>query len=311
MVNFPTSLDPLPNPGKLASGMSFDHDAQHANANDILRALEAKLGIGASVPGASAAVLRRTAAGASAWGPIIGADIDPAAAIPYSKLLLTNSIVNADVAAAAAIAYSKLALTNSIVNADIAAAAAIAYSKLSLANSIVNADVAAAAAIAYSKLSLANSITSNDITNRTIVAGDIAVSTLTATEHASRAITNYGGVNGACGTTGPGWAYTGLGVTITGLEPGQSLIYIAFSSAFYNGTAGAVCGAGIGIDTTAGPSWTVYAHEPAANYVLPYCVVGFHLATASGHSYYPLAYCNAGAMVGYGQGQLALVVLHR
>jgi hypothetical protein len=63
-------------------------------------------------------------------GAIVNADINAAAAIVYSKLLLTGSIVNADINAAAAIAYSKLALTGSIVNADINAAAAIALSKL-------------------------------------------------------------------------------------------------------------------------------------------------------------------------------------
>ena len=88
----------------------------------------------------------------SGWGQIVSADIAAGAAIPYSKLSLTNSVVNADVNTAAAIAYSKLALTASIVNADINASAAIVYSKLSLSNSIVNADIATGAAIARSKI---------------------------------------------------------------------------------------------------------------------------------------------------------------
>jgi len=61
---------------------------------------------------------------------LVNANIDPAAAIAYSKLALTGSIVNTDISASAAIAYSKLALTDSIVNADINTSAAIAYSKL-------------------------------------------------------------------------------------------------------------------------------------------------------------------------------------
>lgn len=46
-------------------------------------------------------------------GLIVNADIDPAAAIAYSKLNLSNSILNADINTTAAIAYSKLvALTS-------------------------------------------------------------------------------------------------------------------------------------------------------------------------------------------------------
>jgi hypothetical protein len=62
-------------------------------------------------------------------GTILGADIDPAAAIPYSKLNLANSIVSGDI------------VDGTLVNADINAAAAIAYSKLALAASVKNADL--------------------------------------------------------------------------------------------------------------------------------------------------------------------------
>jgi len=61
------------------------------------------------------------------------ADLDPAAAIAYSKLALALSIVNGDISSSAAIAYSKLNLAASIVNADISASAAISASKISAA----------------------------------------------------------------------------------------------------------------------------------------------------------------------------------
>lgn len=67
---------------------------------------------------------------------ITNAMINSAAAIQYSKLVLTGSILNNDIFTNAAIAYSKLALTGSIVNADIASSAAIAYSKLNLTGSV-------------------------------------------------------------------------------------------------------------------------------------------------------------------------------
>lgn len=54
-------------------------------------------------------VLVRDGAGAVVSAPLVNANVDPAAAIAYSKLNLSNSIVNADVAAAAAIARSKIA----------------------------------------------------------------------------------------------------------------------------------------------------------------------------------------------------------
>lgn len=66
-INFPTSLDSLSNPS--ASDVldgALLHSVQHANANDILEALEAKLGIGASTP-AQGKLLKGTGAGSSAW----------------------------------------------------------------------------------------------------------------------------------------------------------------------------------------------------------------------------------------------------
>lgn len=74
--------------------------------------------------------------------------------VPVARL---SGITNAQIDAAAAIAYSKLVLTGSITGADIASSAAIAYSKLNLAGSIVNADVSASAAIAWSKVSKSGS----------------------------------------------------------------------------------------------------------------------------------------------------------
>lgn len=47
-ISFPTSLDALTNPGATDSVATVSHSAQHANANDAIEALEAKLGIGAS-----------------------------------------------------------------------------------------------------------------------------------------------------------------------------------------------------------------------------------------------------------------------
>lgn len=93
--------------------------AHHNVLAGTVIALETKLGSGASVPAANT-VLRGTGAGTSAFGQIVNADIDPAAAIPYSKLALTGTIVDGDISASAAIAYSKLATmaVNQILASD-------------------------------------------------------------------------------------------------------------------------------------------------------------------------------------------------
>lgn len=52
MINFPTSLDTLSNPTGTEllenAVAALDHDVQHSNANDILEALEAKVGVNSS-----------------------------------------------------------------------------------------------------------------------------------------------------------------------------------------------------------------------------------------------------------------------
>lgn len=77
MANYPTSLDSLTNPSAGDTTTAVDHASQHATVNDIVEALEAKLGISASTP-TSGKLLRGTGAGSSAWdkdaptGAIIG-----------------------------------------------------------------------------------------------------------------------------------------------------------------------------------------------------------------------------------------------
>jgi hypothetical protein len=52
-TNFPTSLDTLVNPASGDNVNSPSHAAQHANANDAIEALEAKVGITNSTNSAS------------------------------------------------------------------------------------------------------------------------------------------------------------------------------------------------------------------------------------------------------------------
>ena len=77
--SFPTSFDALTNPlpdSPLASA-TVPHATQHTNLNDIIEAIQVKIGLGPAPggPGASAAVLRRTATNSSGWGQVLTADI--------------------------------------------------------------------------------------------------------------------------------------------------------------------------------------------------------------------------------------------
>lgn len=63
-------------------------------------------------------------------GGIASAQISAAAAIPYSKLSLSNSIVAADVSTAAAIPYTKLSLAGTLLNSDMSTSCAFAWNKM-------------------------------------------------------------------------------------------------------------------------------------------------------------------------------------
>lgn len=76
-TNFPTSLDALSNPTGVQNLNNPDHAAQHANINDAMEAVQAKLGIGASTP-TSGNLLVGTGVGSATWskaaptGTIVG-----------------------------------------------------------------------------------------------------------------------------------------------------------------------------------------------------------------------------------------------
>jgi hypothetical protein len=94
--NYPPSLDTFPRP----SAETLRNAPGGANLStmvsrlaDAMEQVQAKLGIAASTPGGSAAVLRRTASGASAWGQIAAGDYG------------SGSVATADIAAGAVSGY--------------------------------------------------------------------------------------------------------------------------------------------------------------------------------------------------------------
>jgi hypothetical protein len=92
-ANFPTSLDALANPSATTNrdDPGFELDLVVARIHDILEALEAKMGVGASLPSAPG-VLRRTAPGVTGWGQIATADITPGA-IPMTLIASFGPLV--------------------------------------------------------------------------------------------------------------------------------------------------------------------------------------------------------------------------
>lgn len=73
-TNFPGSLDDntsLPNPGSGSFTNNPSHAGQHDTENDAIKALEAKVGIGAATPTAAGQILRCTANGTTTWGKAV------------------------------------------------------------------------------------------------------------------------------------------------------------------------------------------------------------------------------------------------
>jgi hypothetical protein len=70
-TNYPGGLDNFtnPSPTDTLNSATVPHAAQHANANDAIEAIEAKLGTGASTPSANTALLG-TGAGTTAYGQV-------------------------------------------------------------------------------------------------------------------------------------------------------------------------------------------------------------------------------------------------
>jgi hypothetical protein len=76
-TNYPASADngtTLPNPTSSSTQASPDHASLHSNANDAIKALEAKVGTGASTPVVST-LLFGTGTGTSAWTQLTSAQL--------------------------------------------------------------------------------------------------------------------------------------------------------------------------------------------------------------------------------------------
>lgn len=73
-TNYPGALDTLSNPSASSATNSPSHAAQHADANDAIEAIEAKLGTGATTPTANK-LLFGTGTGTTAWQGLTSAQL--------------------------------------------------------------------------------------------------------------------------------------------------------------------------------------------------------------------------------------------
>jgi hypothetical protein len=95
VANYPGSLDAISNPDPTTGLAALSHAAQHTLVNDIIEAIEAKLGIGAASP-AAGTVLKGGAGGSTLFGQIGTAEIANNAIT--SSQIADNTIVNGDLA---------------------------------------------------------------------------------------------------------------------------------------------------------------------------------------------------------------------
>lgn len=76
-TNFPTALDDavsLPNPTAVSKTNNPSHASQHANENDAIKAIEAKIGTGSSTP-SNNTLLRGNGSGTSEWSALTSAQL--------------------------------------------------------------------------------------------------------------------------------------------------------------------------------------------------------------------------------------------
>lgn len=143
-TNFPSSVDDgttLPNPSATNFTNNPDHASIHSNGNDAVKAIEAKVGTGASTP-TSTMLLRGTGVGTSAWdkaaptGTIVGTT---------DSQTLTNKTITGGTITGATI--SNPTLTVDSVNEFTSANGVtvdglnIKDSKLNTANSVVTSNI--------------------------------------------------------------------------------------------------------------------------------------------------------------------------
>lgn len=292
--NYPGTLDVLTNPAPtdpLAS-VTVPHSTQHTNINDIIEAIQAKLGIGTSAPVAGS-VFGDNGVGGSLWRQIANGDIATAAAIALSKLAPGSSgLLKSNGTAISA--------GNLLVNADVA-------------SNTISGDKITTSTLDAVKIT-PGTVRTEQIQDGGVFTADLADGAVTTAKLAARAATSYGFLPWTTGTSyGPGGViYSGGGIGVGGLIPGASVIISIVNVAIYDSVLTAILNVGTSVDiVTALNLGNASATVAVANAVIPMTSALVHGATATSHTYYPLTYANAGTHGLYSTQLHTLIVLHR
>jgi hypothetical protein len=264
-ANFPTAQEDgtnLPNPASGNFQNSPSHSSQHSNANDAIKAIEAKLGIGASTPVVSR-FMWGTGTGTSAWTQLTSAQLaaslsdetgtglavfatSPTLTTPKIDSIVENTPSNGTSINGLNIKSSKLNTNDSVVTANITNAAVTA-SKLSTGAAVSSTTAASTTTSTSYTTTLADAVTSS--VTVTIGANGLALLSIrmdALNSGASANIVTYS-VSGATTTAAAdanilgymtGTSETTIGGTklITGLAAGSTTFTINYKVSANTGT---------------------------------------------------------------------------
>ena len=187
-VQYPVALDDLANPtptDPLASS-SVPHSQQHRDLNDIIEALQAKLGIGAGTA-LESSVLRGTGPGVSGWEKVQASDLAPGAVT--GGVLAPNSVSGAASGASGHILPETITganiLDGSIGSAELADGAVGAAQ---IAPESITATQLAPGAVGASELGT-DAVAAQHIQAGAVGASEIADASVGTTELADEAVT--------------------------------------------------------------------------------------------------------------------------
>lgn len=225
MVDFPAGDPDIPTAALTGETLAtmhggVGHPAATNRLTTNIKELARKLGYGASLPGALGGVLRRVSATDSAWGPLVNADVDPAAAIALAKLAAGSAgFLKSN--------GSAISAGNVLVDAD-------------FGTNLITARMIQDGAISSAEVGLgANGIHGNRIVPDSITATEIAASAIGAAELAAGAATKIaaGSLDGNSMTlTGGFQTCTGTACSIT-VNAGSSLLVMFCGEPTCSGSA--------------------------------------------------------------------------
>jgi hypothetical protein len=295
VANYPTSLDAITNPNPSTGLAALSHAGQHTLINDIIEAIEAKLGIGASTPGGTAGVLRRSASGESTWGQLLAGDYG------------AGSVGNADLAGG--IALSKLA-----ANPSATGMVPLSYGNTPPVYGQINGSYVAPDSLTAANLA-ANAVGSSELADGAVARYAQINNNIILPQHiaAGLSVTPGMDVNGNTLNAGVGWTYSGQYLPVSGMTAGVSRVLLIFNFSGYSNANNAAMAIGIGVENASSPTWYVYGSEPVGgnSQVMPMNLIVCWTTDAASHTFYGLVYNATGTMQRYGTSYLTALAINR